>query len=364
VWREGGDRRGRWRLALPSLLVCGVALFVRYLVLGTWSGGYARRYFALVVQGIPMWTEMLSWQPAQIAEACWRYLLLPTSPSGAPALVPELVQPVALAVFGTLLAWTGVVRPLLQWRTTRDWVPLLASAWLVGATAIVVLSQTWFWRQAYTLLVPLGLLAGLALERAALAVAHRRLSGVVGLACAAGLLCSLVYTGPLVRGMDPSAIERQRDGNPQALRVRDAIATLEGPATVWLVTPTVTTTAHLVRLWGERFGASRGIHFRLVGSLTPGAVPEQAEVSLIEHQGRTYLSLDRAMALTLTLGSVPKQGPLPLDRFYRPGRNDYVLALDAQDTLLVRVPPPPVGVFVGPPLPEPLDTEPALPPDP
>jgi hypothetical protein len=138
--------------------------------------------------------------------------------------------------------------------------------------------------------------------------------------------------------MDWSPIERQIAGNVQALRVRDAIAGLEGPATVWLVVPSPTTVAHLVRLWGDRFGASREISFRLLGSLSPGARPEQARISIREEDGQSELGLEEGLLLTTAVTGVPRQGPLPLLRLSRADRVDWVLALDADDERLVRVP--------------------------
>jgi len=346
------DRRKALRRLLPLAVVCVAAIARRYEVLGTWSGGYEKRYFAFVHDGIPVWTEMTRWEPRRIAEAAWQYLLAPHGVSGASPLVPASFEPTAILIFATVLVWTGVVEPLRRWRTDPSaWFPIWCTLWLAGATAIVVLSQTWFWRQDYSLLVPLGFLCALAIDRAARALAAGRITGLVIGAPTAVLFASLLYTGPLVHRMDEVVLERQLAGNLQAHRLREAIAPLEGPATVWLVAPSATTVAHLVRLWGDRFGASRRISFRLLGSLSPGALPSQAKVSIGEQDGRPELRLDRGLLLTTALGGVPRQGPLPLDRLYRAGRGDWLLALDADDEVLVQIPPPPPAPFVGPPLP-------------
>jgi hypothetical protein len=121
------------------------------------------------------------------------------------------------------------------------------------------------------------------------------------------------------------------------------------------VSPSATTLGHLVRLWGDRFGASRRITFRLLGRLSPGALPQQARFSLAEEDGQPVLLLEEGLTLTTAVSGVPRQGPLPLHRLHRAGREDWLLALDLQDELLVRVPPPPPPVLVGPPLPPMLE---------
>ena len=53
------------------------------------------------------------------------------------------------------------------------------------------------------------------------------------------------------------------------------------------------------------------------------------------------LHFDQGLLLTTAMGGVPRQGPVPLYRLYRAGRDDWLLAMDADDALLVPIRPPP-----------------------
>src|SRR5262249_22758313 len=151
------DRRAIAIASVPSAFVLASAVLARYLALGT-LGGYQRRLFAFVNNHVLMWHENKSWEPDSILAAAWSHSVNPISVTGAPQLFSGRGE----TAFGILIAcwigWIGVVRPLLRRHEPRSRVSLGLAAWVAGSLAIVVLSQTWFWRQAYSVVLPLGML--------------------------------------------------------------------------------------------------------------------------------------------------------------------------------------------------------------
>lgn len=329
----------------PAVVVAAAAIVLRHSVLGVWGGGYRRRYFALVRDGVTVWTELHSWEPRLIANACFRYLFNPNNPGGRPPLFDGWALTGVLVVAGAWLAWRAALRPALR-RTVPDALAAWLGLWMLGAAAIVVLSQTWFWRQAYTLLPPLGLLLGLGLRDAARAVSERRWVGLVELGLCGVLLSAGLFTGPAVWGMDQRVHSQRLAGAPYALRARDALAPVKGPAVVYLVAPTRGSNAQIVRLWGDRFGADRRITFRVLAQLGDATPPEDARARVETDGDRPALVLERGF--TWTLSAVPpayRNTPrMELDRLHRRGRRAFVMVLDGDGDEVFEVPAPPAGV--------------------
>lgn len=344
----------------PSLLVTTLAIALRYRVLGTF-GGYQRRLFAFVQDGRPMWRELLEWDPERIATACWTYLLDPTGPSGADPLFAGGAALAWVALFTAWLVWTGLLRPLLRIRDPRERAPLVLAAWMVGALAIVVLSQTWFWRQAHSLLAPLGMLIALGLRQSTDALRARPLLAVPGLAVGIVGLLTLGWNGPLWTGLDRKPHSAAIVGTPLAHRVERLLGQVKGPATVYLVAPMRGTAAHIVRLWGGHYGRREGVEFRLLGHLRPATDPTTARLELKRDEVPPKLVLGAGLMFARTR-SIRSLGPgrgLPIDRLWRPGgRETWLFAIDADEGWAVRVPKPPPGVDVIP-----DEVEPELPDD-
>lgn len=347
-----------WRSSLPKLVptlaVVGLAIFARYRVLGTF-GGYQRRIFAFVHDGVPMWRELLTWQPRQIAVACWTYTIDPTGVAGKPPLVSGAVATALVVGVTAWLLWIGVGRPLLRFREPQERVPLVLAAWMVGALAIVVLSQTWFWRQAHGLLPPLGMAIALGLRQATDDLRARRLGG---LSLAFGLVALLAtsWNGPLWTGLDRRPHVNTIQGTPIVGRIHHLMSRVEGPATIYLVAPMRSSAAHIVRLWGDRYGRSERIEFRLLGHLRPNAIPANAAFDLNRDDTPPQLVLRNGLMFAKT-GAIqalkPNRG-LPIDRLWRSsGRQAWLFALDADEGWAIRIPAPPPGVDLLPDVPEP-----------
>lgn len=349
--------RGGWRAlprALPAAAVCAAAVARRHDVLGVWGGGYQKRFFAFVRDGVPMWRERTEWDPAGIAEACWRYLLVPNGVGGGDPLFPGVLQAPAAIGLGAWLAVFGLALPLRRWRTPEGRLPLGLAAWLVGGSAIVVLSQTWFWRQAYTLLPPLGMLAAVGLRTAWDTRRAHPAWAWTGLAGGAALVLAVLWNGPLVRGANTGVHTIRFEGTRVALILRDRMAELEGPGAVFLVVPLRASAAHIVRLWGDRFGTSRRIETRLLGHLAPGAAPRAARLEIEDgDDGRPRIRLVAALQWSQLHPYTGIRGKeLAVDRIHSAARKgSWLVAIDADEAWTIRAETPDEGVVPLPDVP-------------
>lgn len=331
---------------LPVVAAVGAAIAARYAVLGT-LGGYQRRLFAVVTNGIPAWRELPDWRPGAILEACWQYLLLPHGVSGQVPLLQGRPGLVAASV-GT--AWLlGVA--LVPWerdggrRRTRLWL----LAWLLGSLAIVVLSQTWFWRQAHALLFPYALLVGLGLTDALRALWTRRKTPralplpLASLAVGGLLALAAIWNGPLWTGLDPRPHANAIAGTPLVHRIERLMRSMpeDRPATIWLVAPMRSNGAHILRLWCTQLARDRRHTFRLLGHLRPAGTTLDASLELSRSEHPT-LTLGRGMMFASTKAVLPlKKGKtLEVDRLWRSRGDTWLFALDVDDAWAIRVPRP------------------------
>jgi hypothetical protein len=320
---------------LPIVVVVGMAVAARYQVLGT-LGGYSRRYFVYVRDGHPMWQELTSWQPGRIAAAAWRYTLTPSGVTGRAALLPGTAGVAATAAFSMWLGWVGVMTPLLRRAEPEQRVRWVLVAWLFGGTAIIVGSQTWFWRQAYGLLPPLGMLIALGLDDAFAALRAGRATAV-GAVAGAGLLASIWWNAPFP-SMHTADHAATRAGTPMVRTVSRLLGQVRGPATVYLVLPLRAPGAHVARLWVARFGRDAGNEVTLLGHLKNQARQDQAALTLVREE--QLLTLDRGLVFVDRGGrGVAREGERSLDlgRLGLGERPVYVIAVDADDAWMVRV---------------------------
>ncbi|MEN0063263.1 MAG: hypothetical protein AAGA48_14005 [Myxococcota bacterium] len=254
---------------LPTLGVTAVAIGLRYTVLGSLSGGYHRRYFAFVnASGRPAWQELSDWQPLRIFYACLSYLLHPHGVGGRGFLGDTILHLPILLVGVAFLSWM-MVRAVIHREDPAARSVGLAMAWLGGSMTIIVLSQTWFWRQAYWMLPPYGLLLGVAFIHAARASNRRVRWSFAAPALLLGLLAMI--HGPVLRfGMNTKAQRDRSYGTAATLALRDAIQTLDQPTDVLLVVPLKASRARLARIWQGRFFHDAGHRFHLMAHLDRG----------------------------------------------------------------------------------------------
>jgi hypothetical protein len=283
---------------------------------------------------------MSSWQPGPILEACWRYLLAPNGVSGQ---LPLLQGSLGLALLGLFTGW-------LLWVALRPGegrpVRLLLLTWVLGALLLVVLSQTWFWRQAHSLLLPMSMLVALGVKDgvAALLQGRREAASLV-----AGILLvlSCLWTGPLWTGMDLRPHTQTIQGTPLVQRVRTLLVQIPRgvPTTVWLVAPLRANGSHMLRMWSDLLGKRKGIRFRLLAHLRPHASPSDARFEILRDTERPRLSLGQGLMFVSAKTLPPREpgGELEMDRLWREGEEGWVFAMDADDAWAVRLVAPPEG---------------------
>jgi hypothetical protein len=332
LWGPPAQRRGLW-LHLPALVVLGGALVARYVVLGR-LGGYHHRYFATLVKGVPMWREMSAWEPWAILQACWTYLLAPNGVSGQLPLLQGALGTAALGLFTGWLLWVAL-RPG-EGRRVR----LLLLVWLLGALALVVLSQTWFWRQAHSLLLPMSMLAALGTRDGLQALQQRRREAI-SLLVGSALVLSCLWSGPLWTGMDLRPHTQTILGTPLVQRVRALLVQIPRgvPTTVWLVVPLRANGSHMLRMWSDLLGKRKGVHFRLLAHLRPHAHTPEARLDILRDTARPRLVLGQGLMFvgSKALPAREPGGALEVDRLWREGEEGWVFALDADDSWAVRL---------------------------
>jgi len=349
VARGSSSDRARHLLGLlPSFVVAAAVLARRVAVLGSITGGYGKHYFAFMKEGRVMWRDMAKPNHLDIWEACWTYTLAPHGVTGAwVAGLHELVPlSVVSLVVGCLLLGRGDgPRAPTDDRPDRRWVGPLLLVWMVGAAAIVVASGTWFWRQAYFLLPPLGLALAMLAHHAFESARAHRWGHVV--ACAPVLVLvpiAVLSTGPALSGMHEEAHEARLTYGAHVHDVRRLTADAQGPGTVFLALRGKAGAAHNVRIWSNRFGAERGLVFKVLARLDNESREGRGRLLLHEKGGRPQLQIDGTHIKweSPRVGKVRLKGTkrLWLDRLHVESEARWVYAAPKGVPMLVAVPPP------------------------
>jgi hypothetical protein len=354
VAREETDRRRIVLGSLPSALALVALLALRYAVLGE-LGGYQRRIFAFVKGTTRMWHENKSWEPANILGSAWAHTVDPIAVTGAGPLFGTYGQAAFAVVIAGWVVWIGLVRP---WRR-RDPVALGLFAGVLGSLAIVVLSQTWFWRQAYAVVLPLGMLVAHALAGPHPA-RERRVDAVL-----AGLLTvAVAWNGPLLGGVHKEPYVNAIEGTPLARKVRRLLESVDDGAEVYLAAPMKPNGGHLLRLWGEILARPRTVTFHLLAHLETGAPSATARFQVDKEPEGVRLVLGRGMTMA-TSKALPESTQdvrtLDVNRLWRPDRESWLIAVGPHDAWAVRATEPPPGTE---PFQLPLDDEPGAEPVP
>ena len=348
--------RGEPRLMrglLPSLAVTLGAVAARWFVLGQ-LGGYQKRYFAVVVGSVPQWRELDHFAPVAITRAAIRYLLLPHGPSGQAALLKGSAAVAVEFFVGLWITWV-VLSPFVAARgepreTSREGrARALLLVWLFGSLGIVILSQTWFWRQAHAMAFPFAMLVALGLKEAFAALASRRWLSALPLPLGVVLLSASLLNSPVYNGIDPRPHLNAIVGTPLVYRIRAMMRPIPrgGQTTVWLVAPLRVNGAHILRLWGNKLGRRKGITFRLLAHSRIASLAADASLTLDRGalDGRPKLTLDKGLAFVAgPLGRAIGAGPLEIDRLWREQGDSWLFAIDANDAWASRIPAPPLGV--------------------
>jgi len=263
----------------PALVATALVLARRVAVLGSLTGGYHKRFYAFMKKDVPQWRELPEWRPDLIAASCVEYVVSPQGVNGgrplwAPLgeLGPDLVA--ALLVVLAVLRPIGWLRGSDPARAERARLLWGLTLWALGALAIVVLSQTWFWRQGYFLLPPLGLMVALLChdtwEHGRDARGWRAWTSWWPMSSAVVILAAL-WTGPVVGGLHLGAHGARVAHGPLARQAMALAREVPADRTVYLVVPAPTGATHMVRLWGNRIGQARSVRFENLANAAPGA---------------------------------------------------------------------------------------------
>lgn len=289
LWHQA--RRGQvWPTMLAGVwvpVVAAYALLARHQAMGSLGGGYVKRYFATLTMTGPTWRELLVWQPRRIAEACWSYLVLPHGPTGDRSwLAGEHDAAWVLLVAITISGWCAV-RPILRPEDRAARSASLAGLWLVGATLLVVFSQTWFWRQASLLLAPMGIVLATMIRAA---WTNRGIDGVAGLGAMVAL-GGMLAQGPLLQGGMSAAPHRARlQGTATLERVRAQLQDLPSESRVYLVLADRGRTAGHVAAWAQRLDAP--LEVRVLAHLSTTGDRRRMRAHVRHAEGRRLLVLE------------------------------------------------------------------------
>ncbi|MCA9489797.1 MAG: hypothetical protein KC621_07730, partial [Myxococcales bacterium] len=284
----------------------------------------------------PKWTQRNEWHPWEILEAAVRYTLVPQGVEGAGPLLPVGAPRDALVIaLCVWLGWVGLVRPLAQWRDpTKRW-PLLYLTWAAGSTTIIVLSQTWFWRQSHAVLLPLGLLVGHVLHEG---WTERRRGAIPGVVGALALLVAALPFGSLAGGANLQAHATAIAGDRVVRRMQTVLDDIEGPGLVLLAAPLSSSSGHVARIWGDRLTEGRDLHFRLLTTVKPGSDSRATRASV---DGDRVTLTGYQLLAEVAHPEPSADGTLPLSGFVRKGwPRTWLLVVDGHHAEQVEIPIP------------------------
>ena len=209
--------RFNWReiIAASSIPVSigGFAVVLRLVLVGG-TGGYAIG-------------DSLASRVVPVFSAAWRSVGGLSVGEGASVLAFILLALLAIAAWRTAVA--------LRNRSGGDignesGILLLGSIWLLGATLLYASQGVWYPRQSYLLLAPLALLVG------QLSASPTGWSGRLPWIVLSG---ALLWSSPVVRGMDATLEARLTTRHEAILAIDRALSNVETPARVQLVIPFV-----------------------------------------------------------------------------------------------------------------------------
>ncbi len=282
AYAAGLHLRSSLRRAAPVGVAAVVAVALRFAVVG--AGGYDERYFAMVEEGRKTLVRSEGLPRISFFGAALDYAWFPVGMSGS--LHPfravwtwgqhqfEAPGRVLLAIVVAYYLWRVVVEPLLDRDRDRALGVILAF-WCGGLAMLYAFVQTWFWRQALPMIVPLSLLVALQLRRTVRA--RRWLELLPQLLLVGGLL----WHSPVVRGMSNYKMEGRIQANRFLAELPTLIEALEPDTRVVFVVPGHRGTFHTTRGWLKRLFPDRGLRFLGLGyGLPPEGLVERGEGEL------------------------------------------------------------------------------------
>ncbi|MCA9568944.1 MAG: hypothetical protein KC656_13940, partial [Myxococcales bacterium] len=281
---RGSGARDALARSFTPFVGAAVAIGLRFAIIG-WTGGYVKHYFAFTRDGVKTLTQPIGFWGHAIVGAAFDYTWFPVSMSGAPnpfrafwpdVLGMDLTQVARVLLFG-VLSWylyDLVARPLLEGRRKPlAWLLLL---WMLGYGALFALVSTWFWRQAFPMVVPLALLVAWQLRET---VQHGRRWELVPQVL---LVVGLLWHSPIVHGMSTHKMESRIAANELLADLPGLTAEVEKGSWVFFVVPGNKGTVATVQRWIGRLWGGRGIRWvPLVHGMPSEKLVDRGEDTLV-----------------------------------------------------------------------------------
>lgn len=212
AWNQGVALGTALKRSVVPVLAALPCVAARFAILG-WAGGYEKHYFAYTKNGRKVLRQVDAFNLPEIVGAAFDYVFYPVSFLGRDN--PARVWVVLTVLFSGYWLWLIVLEPLVLHKQRERRLPLLLGIWILGYAVLFGLSRTWFWRQAYPMIVVLALLVGVVAHHSW--VHYRGWIRWARLAPLAGFLVTLLWFSPMVRGMTTSTLTHRFEGN-QAIK--------------------------------------------------------------------------------------------------------------------------------------------------
>lgn len=261
AWHLGASPREVLRRTLIPVLAALPCIAVRFAVLG-WAGGYEKHYFAFARNGNKTLRTLDGFNIPEIVGASFDYLFFPLSFQGADPITRQFGLLTFLIV--AFYTFASVFEPLAALHDRARRLPLLLSVWLFGYGLLYGLSRTWFWRQAYPMVLVLGLLVGAIAYQTW--VQHRGWQRVLRFIPQVLLLVSVTWHSPVFRGMTTSSLAHRIEGN-NAIHAFDALLDdVKTPVRAYLVLPLNKTSNRNVITWMNKVRPAPDHQFLLLAT--------------------------------------------------------------------------------------------------
>lgn len=277
-------RASGWRDALarvfPTWVGAVAAVGIRFAVIET-SGGYDTRYLAFARNGRKLLRRTSDWNGDAIFGAAFDYTWLPVTMNGdthplradwtLADLGMESSLDITMGVRGLLFVtvvfylWQTLFRPLFS-EVRHHRITWILTLWMVGCAMLFALSETWFWRQGYSMAVPAVLLMSWHLwDTVQHADTRRRWTLVPQLL----LMGTMVFQGALFDGWSHYKMEPRIAANGLIHAVMDAEPEFEDRSTVFLIAPGNKKTEATTKRWLGRLLEGRSIRLVVLATGMP-----------------------------------------------------------------------------------------------
>jgi hypothetical protein len=259
----------------PVIGVASISVGVRWYILGHF-GGYQVPYFAKIRGGERVTTVGAEFW--EVFQASLRYTFFPSSLSGDSHWVyGGLLGTVSVLAY---YAWRGLVRPLQRWDRPSERLKLWLLIWLLGYSVLYGFSNTWFWRQAFPMVIPMALLVTIVARDTFDDFKADRSLVILNYIPQLVLLMSMLFYSPLLRGEIDTDFAQKRDRRNSALYdLIDASQALGPDQIVYLALPLTKKEISTIDFWARETHEGKPPRFYNLASATEKAALNIGESS-------------------------------------------------------------------------------------